>query len=81
MYSRMIAHSGISSSEKPSDFFNSSIETPLVLGASSVSLFEKAVSVYVGRCIYDEECGFDKEQVEILKNKYGFIVSSDIIDS
>ena len=71
--------------EKEEDIDNfiecmSSIETPLVLGASSISLFEKAVSVYVGRCIYDEECGFDKKQVEILKNKYGFIVSSDIID-
>ncbi len=55
----------------------SSIETPLILGASDISLFEKAVAVYTGRCIYDEECGFDKEAISILKEKYGFIIPSE----
>ncbi|MBE6648643.1 MAG: hypothetical protein E7614_03885 [Ruminococcaceae bacterium] len=52
----------------------SSIETPLILGASSVSLFEKAVALYAGRCIYDRECDFEDSQVENLRKKYGFIV-------
>ncbi len=54
----------------------SSIETPLVLGASNITLFEKAVALYVGRCIYDEECGFDESDVLQLKKKYGFIIPS-----
>ncbi len=56
----------------------SAIETPLILGASDVSLFEKAVSMYVGRCIYDEECGFDKITLGELKQKYGFIIPSEL---
>jgi len=52
----------------------SSIETPLILGASSFSLFEKAVALYAGRCIYDRECDFEDSQVENLRKKYGFIV-------
>jgi hypothetical protein len=51
-----------------------SIETPLILGASNIDIFEKAVSVYTGRCIYDTECGFDENSVEVLRKKYGFIV-------
>ena len=57
----------------------SAIETPLILGASCEELFEKAVAMYTGRCIYDEECGFDKKSIDLLKQKYGFIVLSDLI--
>ncbi len=68
--------------EKEEDLENfiegmSSIETPLVLGASDISIFEKAVALYVGRCIYDEECAFEKSDVSQLKEKYGFIVPSE----
>lgn len=67
--------------EKDEDLSNlvegmSSIETPLILGASSIFLFEKAVALYVGRCIYDEECNFDENELCRLKKKYGFIVPS-----
>lgn len=67
--------------EKEEDIENfiegmSSIETPLILGAADEVIFEKAVALYVGRCIYDEECGFSTEAVSALKKKYGFIVPS-----
>lgn len=67
--------------EKEEDLENfiegmSSIETPLILGASTPKIFEKAVALYAGRCIYDEECGFDNEILMELKKKYGFIVPS-----
>ena len=67
--------------EKEEDLENfiegmSAIETPLILGASNLDIFEKAVALYVGRCIYDEECGFDKEALLTLKKKYGFVVPS-----
>ena len=55
-----------------------SIETPLILGAESLELFEKAVALYVGRCIYDEECGFDNEKITELNKKYGFIIPSQL---
>ncbi len=65
--------------EKESDLQNfvegmASIETPLILGASNIDIFEKVVAVYPGRCIYDAECGFDENSVEALRKKYGFIV-------